>query len=127
MDALSGFNSANDLAKQLITLSTGILALSITFIKDILKGDGRQVKWPLVVAWSLYFCSIVFGIWEMMAVTGSIFEVASDPTHPAMYGINIKIPASLQIFSFLLATILLIIYGGMMLWRRSSAPTQVES
>ena len=127
MDALSGFNSANELAKQLITLATGILALSITFIKDVLKGDRKVVKWPLVVAWFMYFCCIVFGIWTMMAVTGSIFATVSDPNPTAMYGTNLQIPAVLQILAFLLATIFLIIYGAAFLLRpdaiaRSGAP-----
>lgn len=41
--SLAGFQSANDLAKQLITLATGILALSITFTKDILKDRVRVI------------------------------------------------------------------------------------
>lgn len=121
MDALSGFNSANDLAKQLITLSTGILALSITFIKDILKGDGHLVKWPLVFSWLLYFLSIVFGIWTMMAITGSIFEAVSSSSPQAMYGTNIQRPATLQILAFLVATLSLIFYGGRMLWRTAKS------
>jgi hypothetical protein len=120
MDPLSGFNAANDLAKQLITLSTGILALSITFTKDLLKGGGHLVKWPLVTAWFMYFCSIVFGIWELMAITGSIFEAVSSQTPNTMYGANIKIPSILQIVSFLLATIFLIIYGGKALRTKSN-------
>jgi hypothetical protein len=41
------FEFASDLAKQLITLATGILALTITFTKDLVKhvpegGSGRS-------------------------------------------------------------------------------------
>jgi len=50
MDALAGFDSANELATQLITLATGILALSITFIKDVLNPGGPIVTWPLKTA-----------------------------------------------------------------------------
>lgn len=80
MDPLAGFDSANELAKQLITLATGILALSITFIKDVLKNNGTVVKWPLRAAWFIYLFSIFFGMWTMMAITGSIFSVVSNST-----------------------------------------------
>lgn len=90
MDALGGFASANDLAKQLITLATGILALSITFIKDVLKNNGQVITWPLKSAWVLYLFSMVSGIWEMMAITGSIFAIASNSTQPSTYGTNVR-------------------------------------
>jgi hypothetical protein len=44
MDPLAGFDSANELAKHLITLATGILALSITFIKTSRKISSRLGK-----------------------------------------------------------------------------------
>lgn len=79
MDPLAGFNSASELATQLITLATGILALSITFVKDVVK-NGSVVKWPLKTAWFIYLLSIVLGMWVLMAVTGSIFRVVSNST-----------------------------------------------
>jgi hypothetical protein len=116
MDAsLAGFDSANELAKQLITLATGILALSITFLKDILKNNSQVITWPLKSAWISYLLSICFGIWMMMAVTGTIFAVIENPNKPRIYGTNISIPALLQILSFILGTVSLIIYGAKML------------
>jgi hypothetical protein len=116
MDAqLAGFDSANDLAKQLITLGTGILALSITFIKDILKFNSQAVTRPLKFAWVSYLLSICFGIWTMMAITGSKFQIADNPGKSVTYGTNISVPAFLQILGFLFGTILLILYGAKML------------
>lgn len=127
MDALGGFASANDLAKQLITLATGILALSITFIKDVLKNNGQVITWPLKSAWVLYLFSMVSGIWEMMAITGSIFAIASNSTQPSTYGTNVRIPALLQILAFLLATVFLIVYGAKMLGVKSKVPWEPAS
>lgn len=115
MDTLDGFSSANGLATQLITLATGILALSITFIKDVLKNNGNLVTWPLITSWIAYLLSVCFGIWTMMAITGSIFAVVSATTQSATYGSNIAIPALLQILTFLLATMFLIWYGAKMI------------
>jgi uncharacterized protein YegP (UPF0339 family) len=114
MDATAGFASANDLAKQLITLATGILALSITFIKDVLKNNA-VVTWPLKTSWFVYLLSVVFGMWTMMAITGSIFAVAPTSNQSVTYGTNIAIPAFLQILAFLVATVFLIVFGAKML------------
>jgi hypothetical protein len=113
--SLAGFNSANELAKQLITLATGILALSITFIRDILKNNAHVVIWPLTCAWVSYLLSVCFGIWTMMAITGTIFEATQNPTNSATYEMNISVPALLQILAFIIGTILLIVYGAKML------------
>jgi hypothetical protein len=110
--SLAGFDSVNELAKELITLATGILALSITFLKDILKDKAKLVTWPLESAWISYLLSVCFGIWTMMAVTGTIFNITENPAGPKTYGTNISIPAFLQILSFLLGTIFLIVYGA---------------
>jgi hypothetical protein len=127
MDALGGFASANDLAKQLITLATGILALSITFIKDVLKNNGPVITRPLKWAWSLYLFSVVFGIWEMMAITGSIFQFVPSLTPTTQYGINVQIPGLLQVLTFLLATIFLIVYGAKMLGLKSKVSGEPDT
>jgi hypothetical protein len=127
MDALGGLTSANDLAKQLITLATGILALSITFIKDVLKSNGKVITWPLKSAWFLYLFSVVFGIWEMMAITGSIFAAVSTSAPSSAYGTNVRIPALLQILTFLLGTIFLIVYGAKMLGLKSKVAGEPAS
>lgn len=122
MDNLAGLVSANDLAKQLITLATGILALSITFIKDVLKINGEVVTWPLKTSWVAYLFSICFGIWNMMGITGSTFRAIADPTKPVTYGFNVALPAVMQIMAFLAATSFLIWYGAKMLRHRSMPP-----
>ncbi|MGZ5437551.1 MAG: hypothetical protein ACXWID_19590 [Pyrinomonadaceae bacterium] len=120
MDTLAGFSSANELATQLITLATGILALSITFIKDVLNPNGQIITWPLKTAWIAYLLSVIFGMWTMMAITGSIFRAVANPSQPMTYEANIAIPALLQILTFVLATILLIVYGAKMVGLRTT-------
>src|SRR5947209_15737823 len=130
MDAsLAGFQSANELAKQLITLSTGILALSITFTKDILKNRDEVVTWPLKAACITYLLSVCFGIWTMMALTGMIFKVTGNPDayKSVTYGASISIPAFLQILAFISGTILLIIYGAKMLQMNSDPAGSLDN
>jgi hypothetical protein len=126
--SLAGFQSANELAKQLITLATGILALSITFTKDILKNPIPIITWPLKLAWIAYLLSICFGIWTMMALTGMIFNITESPDayKHATYGTSISIPALLQILAFVIGTLLLIVYGAKTLRVKSESSAQSE-
>jgi ketosteroid isomerase-like protein len=66
------FDLASDSTKQLITLSTGILALTITFGKDVYQGFPTATKDILMDAWIGYLVSIVFGIFVLFALTGTV-------------------------------------------------------
>lgn len=103
---------AADLATQLITLATGVLALSVAFTKDILGGGDSRQRVILGVSWSLYLASVVFGIWSLMALTGLADAAAAAGTaQPSPIGFNARLPAFLQIVSFVAATGLIIWLG----------------
>ncbi len=70
-----GFNFAKDLAIQLITLSTGLLALSVTFTKEIVKTLSNVREVILRISWGFHMLSIVFGVWTLMALTGTLMPV----------------------------------------------------
>lgn len=105
------FQFANDLSKQLITLSTGILALSITFTKNLFSEVPVGCRRPLMIAWVCYLLAIVFGVWHMMALTGLLAPASGTCETVLSIGGNARFPAALQILAFLTATILIIIYG----------------
>lgn len=104
------FTFASDLSKQLITLSTGILAITIAFTKDIVKRISSLGACALAVAWFFYLLSVICGIWTLMALTGTLAPLEPMSGELAL-GQNIRDPAAYQIYSFLIATILIIIYG----------------
>jgi hypothetical protein len=116
----TGFQFASDLAKQLITLSTGILALSITFTKDIVKTLPDRAVRRLKTAWILLLLSILFGIWTMMALTGTLMPIQpSDTRAPLNFGLNVRAPAAAQILAFLGGVVFIISYGGISLRERT--------
>lgn len=104
------FKFASDLSKQLITLSTGILALTITFTKDLLGRVPRKKVWTLKFSWIAYLSSIFCGIWHLMALTGTLVQITPS-NDPLSIGWNARLPASLQILTFLFATVLIMYYG----------------
>lgn len=109
------FKSASDLAEQLITLSTSILALTITFSKDVLKEVQNKFIRNLKISWLCYLFCIILGIWTLMAITGTMAAINQQQI---FIDFNVRIPAALQIISFITGTIFVIRYGVMSLNKR---------
>ena len=66
------FDFASDVTKQLITLSTAIITITITFSKDIVDFSDTSAKNYLLWAWVLYIFTVIWGILTLMALTGSL-------------------------------------------------------
>jgi hypothetical protein len=98
------FDFATDLVKQLITLATGVLAVTITFLHDVLGNAPASTS--LKVSWALYLVSIPFGILTMMGLTG---ELTND--NPSILSGFITIPGMLQVATFVGATVSLLVFG----------------
>lgn len=112
------FDFASDVTKQLITLSTGIIALTMTFLKDYAASASEPLKKCLALGWGFFLLSVFFGLWTMLALTGSL-----GPKHGAavnldtklsalsIRGRNITYPSFMQILMFLVALGLTIWFG----------------
>jgi len=61
---------AKESVNQVITLSSGILALSLTFAKDWAGVAEHPSLWVLRASWIGFLASIVFGVWSLSAITG---------------------------------------------------------
>lgn len=101
------FDFAADLTKQLITLSTSIVTVSLLF------GDHFPKQSLLAVsAWLFYLVSTVFGLWTLMALTGTLAPLQLPPTNFNLKS-NVRVPSALQIASFAIAIVLTMIF----VWR----------
>lgn len=130
------FDFASETTKQLLTLSTGIIALTITFAKDILVAVPLSAKVFLMIAWGLYVFSLLFGLMTLMALTGELqpptrsgeettgderdaagrSESQANATDlkarvPSIWARSITVASVLQISTFLLATLFVVITG----------------
>src|SRR5438034_4510306 len=105
-----GFTFAKELATQLISLSTGILALSVTFAKDVLKTPLTNRKETLLrIGWGGHLLSISLGVWTLMALTGTLMPLhGRAPNAPWELAANVRCPAALQVILFVAGTILLV-------------------
>lgn len=101
------FDFAADLTKQLITLSTSIVTVSLLFGKDFPRQNLLAV-W----AWTFYLVSTIFGLWTLMALTGTLAPL-NPPSTSFDLGFNVRLPSALQIVAFAIAVVLTIIF----VWR----------
>ena len=106
------FDFAADLAKQLITLATGIITITITFAKDFLpRGAAPAAKLWAMCAWYAFLISIVCGVWMLMALTGTLDQKPGQSYPISIRGSNVTIPATLQILFFLAGLLLTIVFA----------------
>jgi hypothetical protein len=107
----AAFESARDTAKQLIVLSTGVLALTVTFAKDFLKNVAED-KMLVHAAWYVLLVSCAAGVWVLLAVTGTLgSRKRSSVSHTDVYEPNISAPAVIQVLTFGFGLLLAVIFG----------------
>lgn len=88
------FAFAADVSKQLITIASGTLALSITFLKEFVSGN-RRISKSLYFGWLSLLFSLFFGFWALMAMTGTLAKT-KEFKRLSVYDTNISLPAGLQ-------------------------------
>jgi hypothetical protein len=108
------FDFAADLVKQLITLSTGLIALTVTFQKDIFVHAQPSAACLLVASWIALMLSVICGVWALMALTGTLDPLGhngEDMPTISIQGGNCRLPTGLQVVCFLSGIGLAIAYA----------------
>lgn len=117
----SSFSAYGELTKQVLTLSTAVLALTITFLTDVVKHVSGVERWLLGLSWLFYVLSMVFGVFVLMALSGALhcIEHPGDThckgltTPITIYSSNIRVTSWLQVVSFFVASVLLLAFGSL--------------
>jgi hypothetical protein len=107
------FDFAQETSKQLITLATAIIGLTITFAKDFVGRVHGVPRTLAVTSWTLFLISIGLGLLTLMALTGSLEENGSKTRHtvPSIRGKNITVPAMAQVVLFFLGLVTAVLFG----------------
>ena len=123
---MEGLKAALETTKQIITLSTGVITLTVTFLEKIVQptaAEGRHVPGTLKAGWICFGLAIWCAVWTLMAITGSmnaldrqargltINNAQKQAVDRLADGGNIRIPALLMLFFFAAGTALTIITG----------------
>lgn len=109
--AAKAFDFAQDVTKQVLTLATAIIALTITFFKNFAGHATYDAKVIMGCSWIAYLVSVILGLWTLMALTGTLQPLSSANTRLSIQGMNVRLPASLQLFAFFIALILSVCAG----------------
>ena len=104
------FDFCADAAKQLITLATGIVALTITFAKDFVTNVNQGAKLWVYWAWPIYLLSIICGMFALQAMTAQLEPKTPTSQEPTIRGAA-AFYSLLQIISFGLAILFTIIFA----------------
>ena len=101
--SIYGLKSAADTAKQIITLSTGVTALTVTFADKFSPSTAAELVVPLSLklSWGAFGLTILFGVVTLMAITGTLNEIDLGKKNPGAKAKNIQLPAALMVVFFL--------------------------
>ena len=97
------YEFAADLIKQLITLSTGILTLTLAFYDKFLSTSGSPTT-LMVASWFVFLLSILCGVGGLMGLTGGL----SGDTEPDIQGFQQQVVPAIQVITFVIALGLMI-------------------
>src|SRR6266480_1838593 len=119
------FDFSQDSPKQLIALSTGVLALTITVFKDFAGGGSPVSKTIMAVAWLFYIVAIVAGAMHLYALTAELDPSEEATTNPSIYSGTARVTAGIQQLAFVIALVITAIAGAVALAPGGkSAPSQ---
>ncbi|MFG1668763.1 hypothetical protein [Streptomyces sp. Y7] len=110
--------TAKDAITSVITLSSGILAISLTFSKRdwvLVEDKANKVEKPLVtdadlqylqISWILFLGAIFCGVWAMLAISGIIFSGTKN-----INDWSLRIPWLLQLGLFISGLVIFVMFG----------------
>ncbi len=104
------FDFAQEVTKQLITLATGVIALTITFLTEVIATDSSDSEQFLQAAWVLYLVSILLGILTLLSLTGNL-ERPGQGDGPSIYRANVVVFSIGQVLTFIAAVALTLVFG----------------
>jgi len=107
------FDGVAEITKQVLTLATGITALSITFFKDFATHATPTSRTVMAWSWVAYGVSIVFGVLTLMASAGVQQDAADKGTTPTINAGNLRVIGGLQLGTFLIGIALTVAAGAL--------------
>ena len=97
-----------DITKQILTLTTGVLALSATFIKTFLTPTSTPQCIPVIyISWSLFTLSIIGGLLTLSSIVNKLTRGEYAP-----FAFCTVLPAIFQWIFFILGFIFLWVFVG---------------
>jgi hypothetical protein len=110
--AIEGLKTATTLTGQVITISSGLLAFTVTFAEKFTPKDHALVPpTALKLSWLCFVLAIFTGFFTLMAITGTLNELDQGNTETNPKRTNIRVPATIMFALFFFGIALLIVAG----------------
>ncbi|OEJ61066.1 hypothetical protein BGM19_26700 [Streptomyces agglomeratus] len=100
--------AASETSKHVLTLTTVVVTITISFAKDIAGDSAASDLLWLKLAWLAHAISVLAGVGTLLALAGTANE--PDSTR-SIYSTNIRLPAAMQMAFFGLGLALVVIFG----------------
>ena len=94
------FDVVTEITKQVLTLAAGIIALTITFLKDFAPNAAPAAKHLIAWSWGVYIVSILAGFMTLMASAGLQQKAATTGTAPDINAGNLRVLGGIQLITF---------------------------
>jgi len=94
------FDFAQETAKQVLTLATAVMTISLAFHRDLSPHPPTDARWALRAEIVLLFCSILAGVLVLMSLTGNLERPQDGKTPSSIYAKNITAVAAGQLLFF---------------------------
>jgi uncharacterized membrane protein len=101
------FDFASDATKQLITVATGVITVTVLFSKDL---DARSRHWALA-AWIVLTLSVLGGLAVLGNLSGHLQNASTKCETPTINGTGIRFFSRCQFFLFWLGVCLVMVFG----------------
>ncbi len=113
MANLEGLKSAGTLTGQVITVSSGLLAFTVTFVEKFTPRSAPGLTAPieLKISWLCLIVAIVFAFWTSMALTGTLIEIDAGRRQVSDSQASSRVPAFLMFLFFVGGVISLVVAG----------------
>jgi hypothetical protein len=107
------FDYARGLTTQLLTLSTGIIAVTLTFAKNFLNGATGSARNCLAFGWLAFVISILAGLIAWMGMVSQLSPCNSQQDKaPSIWDLAVQVPAIIQCLCFFAAVALIAAAGA---------------
>jgi hypothetical protein len=110
VDKSKPFDYAQDVTRQLLTLATAVVTVTVAFVKDIATGAPADARIVLYGGWAFFTVSIICGVCTLLNLTGRVGSAGlADSDGIEAWGVRAF--AIAQIMSFVVAIAAVIYFG----------------
>lgn len=101
LPAQLAFEFIRDLSVELITLATGVTAVTVAVSqRGMLEQISRRARSAILIGWILCLFSIAAGILQLMALTGALAPPSGAPLQMPQVPANARFFGLVQVFCF---------------------------